>query len=53
MTMRNFGKTLLVASALCILAAIWLPGAWWQWLCTGLLVGFAGAAILGQHQEDE
>lgn len=29
----------------CVLAAIWMPGEWWQWLMTALALGIAAAAV--------
>lgn len=47
--MKTLGYTLIAVAALAALAAIWLPGQWWQWLLTGIVALFAGAAILGNQ----
>lgn len=45
--MKTLGTILLTASALALLAAVWAPGAWWQWLITAIVLLFAGAACAG------
>lgn len=47
--MKTIGNIILTLSALALLAAIWAPGTWWQWLFTAFVLLFIGAAIAGQH----
>lgn len=47
--MKALGYALVTIAALAALAAIWLPGQWWQWLLTGVVALFVGAAILGNQ----
>jgi hypothetical protein len=49
--MKLLAKALLVIAVVLFLAAIWIPGSWWQMLLTGLLAMFVAAAILGQKSK--
>ena len=51
--MKTLAKALLVLAALLCLAAIWIPGSWWQLLLSGLLALFIAAAILGQKSKTQ
>ncbi|WP_157063316.1 hypothetical protein [Luteipulveratus mongoliensis] len=33
-------NVLMTLAGMCLLAAIWLLGSWWQWLLTGLVLTF-------------
>ena len=53
MTYRTVSNLLLLAAAACLLAAIWAPGAWWQWLATGLVALIGGAYAGSQADQRE
>lgn len=44
--MAALSYALLLASGLCVLAALWIPGPWWAWLGTAA-VGIVFAAAFG------
>lgn len=45
--MKTISTVLLIASGASVLAAVWLPGNWWQWAITALVLLFAGAGTGG------
>jgi hypothetical protein len=45
---RVLAALTIAAGVLCIIAALWIPAAWWQLALTGLFLLVAGAALGGQ-----
>ncbi|MGO2362179.1 MAG: hypothetical protein ACTH6N_13755 [Brachybacterium tyrofermentans] len=45
--MKTASTVLLIASGAAVLAAVWVPGAWWQWAITALVLLLAGAGTGG------
>lgn len=41
--MKTASTILLITSGAAVLAAVWAPGAWWQWAITALVLLLAGA----------
>lgn len=41
--MKTASRILLATAAAAVLAAVWAPGAWWQWTITALVLFLAGA----------
>lgn len=41
--MKHLSHVLLTAAGAAVLAAVWAPGAWWQWAITALVLLLAGA----------
>ncbi len=44
---KRLGTVALTLAVLGVLAAIWAPGAWWQWAITAALFLIVGAALQG------
>lgn len=49
--MKTLGNTLIALTGIALLAAIWAPGTWWQWLATAAITLLAAGFILG-NQDD-
>lgn len=48
MTHPRSAPLLFALAGACLLAAVWMPGNWWQWLLTATIITFAGAYSLGE-----
>jgi hypothetical protein len=44
---RLLAALTIAAGVLCLIAALWIPAAWWQLAITGLLLLVSGGALIG------